>query len=465
MAMFVCLLFFQLTVFSSSTAAAPSQTPPTSQSQTVPVLSISGAIGPAIGDYLVTEIVKVDPAHSPLIIILIDTPGGLVSSLREINQAILNSKVPVACLVHPSGARAASAGTYMLYACHFAAMSSATTLGAATPVSIGGSPFNKDKQDKPNSEDKPEHKPTASAMEKKILNDSIAYIRALAQLRGRNQEWAELAVKEAATLTATEALNKNVIDLIADSPTSLLQQLDGRKITINNQLHELSLQSAKLESLAPDWRNQFIATITDPNIAYILMIIGIYGLLLEFYSPGVGIAGITGAISLVIALYAFQLLPVNYAGMALLFLGIALFITEALIPSFGIFGLGGVVAFTMGSIFLMDTDQVSFQISPPVIAAMTTVSSLLFIFLLGYLWRSRKKPIVSGQEAIIGAKALVIEDFNESGFVLLEGERWAATTTTARFKGETVTVGGIEELTLILASPPTSTHSPESNSH
>jgi len=432
---FVCLAFAQAQISPVLLTSVADAT------QEVPVLSIKGAIGPAVSDYLITEINVANQNAAPLVIIVIDTPGGLVSSLRDINQVILNSDVPIACLVHPPGARAASAGTYILYACHIAAMSSATTLGAATPVSIGGpaTPTSKDDKD----QDK-------SAMEKKVLNDSIAYIRSLAQLRGRNEEWAELAVKEAATLTAKEALEQNVITLIADSPQDLLNILDGWEVQINDQPHTLSLAQASLKPVAPDWRNEFISTITNPNIAYILMILGIYGLLLEFYSPGIGVAGITGAISLVIALYAFQLLPINYAGLALLLLGIGLLITEAMIPSFGIFGVGGIIAFTTGSIFLIDTKQTQFQISIPVIAAVTSVSVLFFLFVLGFLWRSRKNSIVSGQEAIIGAEAVVLDDFDTRGYVLLGGECWAAKSDTPLCKGQAVTVVSIKELTLIL---------------
>ena len=451
------IITFFLSLFFLAAAQAQADSAPkpsvASESLSVPVLSIKGAIGPAVSDYLITEIKAANRDSAPLLIIVIDTPGGLVSSLRDINQAILNSDVPIACLVHPPGARAASAGTFILYACHIAAMSSATTLGAATPVSIGGptaptSPTGKDSKD-----DKEQDKaPTKSAMEKKVLNDSIAYIRSLAQLRGRNEEWAELAVKEAATLTATEALEQNVITLLADSPQDLLNKLDGWEVKVKDEPRTLALKQASLKSVAPDWRNEFISTITNPNIAYILMILGIYGILLEFYSPGIGVAGVTGAISLVIALYAFQLLPINYAGLALLLLGIGLLVTEAMMPSFGIFGVGGIIAFTMGSIFLIDTKETQFQISIPVIAAVTSVSVVFFLFVLGFLWRSRKNRIVSGQEAIMGAQAVVLDDFDKQGYVLFGGERWAARTDTPLHKGQRVTVDSIKELTLILKS-------------
>ncbi|MCL1048863.1 nodulation protein NfeD [Shewanella abyssi] len=416
----------------------------------IPVVSIKGPIGPAVSKQLMTEINTANQQNnSPIIIITIDTPGGLVSSLRDINQTILASDIPVACLVYPKGARAASAGTYILYACHVAAMAKATTLGAATPVQMGPSP-DKISPLKKGEDAQPENL-APSAMEKKVLNDAIAYIRSLAQLRGRNEEWAELAVTEAATLTAKEALALNVIDLIAASPQQLIESLDGKVIELGDVKITLDLKDAVLVNKQPSWQNQFIATITNPNIAYILMIIGIYGLLLEFYSPGIGIAGITGAISLIIALYAFQMLPLSYAGLALLILGIVLLITESMLPSFGIFGVGGVAAFVVGSIFLFDTPQPQFQVSPVLIASIAFVSILFFVFALGYILRMRNNAVVSGQEAIIGADATVIDDFDGQGFVFLNGERWNAISPQKLTKGQTVTIIEINGLSLLVS--------------
>jgi len=462
----------------------------------VPVLTIKGAIGPAVSHYLTSEINRANQQSNannqehqerqdtnatlaPLIIITIDTPGGLVSSLRDINQAILNSNIPIACLVHPPGARAASAGTYILYACHIAAMATTTTLGAATPVSIGNPLPSGDKkpanpyQPTPNSDNKPTTQPDGAdpdaneppssprssdspavaektAMEKKVLNDAVAYIRSLAQLRKRNVEWAELAVTEAATLTAIEALDKNVIDLLAQSPQHLLQKLDGQLVTIKQQQRLLTLTNSPLEPRQPNWRSNFIGTITDPNIAYILMLIGVYGILLEFYSPGIGIAGVTGSISLFIALYAFQLLPLDYAGLALLFLGIALLIAESMSPSVGIFGLGGLIAFTLGSIFLFDTDLPQFQVSIQLIAAVAVVSLLFFIFIFGYLWDIRKNKVVSGKEALIGAEATIDTGFIGQGHININGERWSAYCPQQLIAGQVVQINGIDGLTLIL---------------
>ncbi|UUM32412.1 NfeD family protein [Vibrio japonicus] len=443
----VGLTFALLSLFALATAE-PTEVNKAS-SPTVPVIFISGAIGPAVGDYVIKEIQRVNViGHSPAIIITIDTPGGLSSSLRDINQHILASKVPVLCLVHPPGARAASAGTYILYACHIAAMSTATTLGAATPVQIGGvTPGGDQQKEKPS-------EPTA--MEKKILNDSIAYIRSLAQLRGRNVEWAEKAVRDAETLSANEALELNVINLMAESPQELLTKLDGTVTKIDNQDVVLELASATLEPREPDLRNKFIATITDPNVAYILMMIGVYGLLLEFYSPSFGVAGVTGAICLLIALYAFQLLPVNYVGLGLILLGIALFIAESLIPSFGILGAGGIVAFVLGSVFLIDSDLPELRVSMSLIYSIAFASAALIVFILKMLMKLRHKQVVSGEEALIGHEAIVLNDFNRHGFVHVEGERWEARCDHPVNKGEKVSIESVDGLTLKVKKVPRS---------
>lgn len=406
------------------------------------VLELDGAIGPGVGDYLTRGIEQAQQAspRPELILLTMNTPGGLSATLRIINQAILASKIPLACFVYPAGARAASAGTYILYACHIAAMSPATTLGAATPVAIGGS--------QPPATDDKQTDPKPSAMEKKVLNDAIAYIRGLAQLRGRNAEWAELAVSEAATLTAEEALAENVIDLVADSLADLLAQLHGRVIEIDGEELTLNTASAPLQVHGPDWRNRFIAVITDPNVAYILLLLGIYGILLEFYSPGLGVAGVIGGISLLLALYAFQLLPVNFAGVALMLLGIALLVVEAMAPSFGVFGIGGVVAFVIGSIFLLDTDFEAFRIAGPVIAAVAVISVLFLSVALGSLWRGRHSAVVSGREAVLGAEVEVLGKFTGSGTVLMAGEHWQAYSDDQLRPGQTAVVTGIDGLRL-----------------
>jgi membrane-bound serine protease (ClpP class) len=437
-----------LTVNAQSMQNIPTQMAKQANYTEVPLLNIKGAIGPAISDYLVREISLANAnTKTPLILITLDTPGGLSASLRDINKSILGSTVPIACLVYPQGARAASAGTYILYACHIAAMASATTLGAATPVNIA-SPIVSEPKDK-------SEKNKTSSMEKKVLNDAIAYIRSLAQLRNRNAEWAEKSVSDAATLTASEALKTNVIDIIAETPQALMEQLNGKEVLINQQVIQLDLTNVNLTAKSPDWRSQFLATITDPNIAYILMLMGIYGLMLEFYSPGIGVAGVIGGISLFVALYAFQLLPVNYVGAGLVILGIVLLIAESLVPSFGVFGIGGVAAFVIGSIFLFNTDLDHFKVSLPLIYGIAFTSTFFIVFALGFIWRARKNKVVSGQEEFINAWVTVDEDFTENGYVIFNGERWAAYSLQPVKKGQKVKVQSIKGLKLNLASTTT----------
>jgi membrane-bound serine protease (ClpP class) len=411
------------------------------EAQFVEVLEIKGAIGPGVGDYLVNAIEDANQATPApaLILVTLDTPGGLASTLRIIDLAILASDIPVACFVYPPGSRAASAGTYMLYACHIAAMAPATTLGAATPIQIGA-PIPTGGKDK-----EPQ---TPPAMEKKVLNDAIAYIRSLAQLRGRNEEWAELAVREAATLTADEALEQNVIDYVAENPADLMAAMDGRVLNVNDVEVTLDTASAALHYRSPDWRNRFITAITNPNIAYILLLIGFYGLVLEFYNPGIGIGGVIGGISLLLAFYALQMLPVSFVGAALLLLGIVLLAAEAMMPSFGILGFGGLVAFVLGSIFLLDTEFEPYRIAIPVIAAVSLVSALFLSVGLGTIWRGRRGPVVSGRRAIVGAEVEVLEDFEGEGNVLLAGEHWQAQSAERLKQGQAAVVSAVEGLKL-----------------
>lgn len=428
----VLLLCFS--AFSAAEETVPSKPP------TVPLISIDGAIGPAVGQYVIEEIARANKVGSPALIITIDTPGGLVTSLRDINQAILNSQIPVLCLVHPQGARAASAGTFILYACHIAAMAPATSLGAATPVSIGG----------PSPTQKEQESSEPSAMENKVLNDSIAYIRSLAQLRGRNAEWAEEAVRDAATLSATEALDNNVINLLADSPQDLLNKLTGQEVEANQASVVLAFSEVELDVRQPDWRHQFLATITNPNIAYLLMIIGIYGLLLEFYSPGFGVAGVVGAISLLVATYAFQMLPINYVGVGLIVLGLGLLVAESLLPSFGIMGFGGVIAFVLGSIFLIDSDIPELRVSPSLIYVLAATTGALLLFVLRRLWQLRHRQVVSGLDNLIGSMARVEKGFVTQGYVYVAGERWAARGEQGFADDEMVEIVAVEGLTLLV---------------
>lgn len=428
---------------------------------TVWIVPVNGAIGPAISDYLSREIAQAQQENVSLVILRMDTPGGLDSSMRDIIHAITTSSIPVATWVGPSGSRAASAGTYILLASHVAAMAEATNLGAATPVALGGgapgAPSSGDDQnekakDQQETEDGTSEKvPAKTAMEKKVINDARAYIKGLAKLHDRNAEWAEKAVSEAASLDAQEALKLNVIDYIANSPEELVQAINGTTVKINNQPVTLSLENPVWVERVPDWRAEMLAVITNPNVAYILILIGIYGLLLEFYNPGIGLPGVLGGICLLLAMYALQMMPVNYAGLGLLLLGIALMIAEAFSPSFGVLGLGGVVAFILGSIFLMDSDLPGFQVALPLIFGLAIFSVALIILTVGMLVRIRHRRVTTGLETYPGKQAVVSDDFIDGeGRVQMDGAFWAAKAELNQGlkQGDQVTVVNVKGLTL-----------------
>ncbi len=426
------------------------------QISNVQVITISGAIGPATSDYFQRAVKQAGAPEVDLIVLQMDTPGGLDKSMRTMIQAILGAPVPVVVYVFPQGARAASAGTYLLYASHVAAMAPATNLGAATPVQIGapGLPG----MDKPPQKDDPDEQQDTqpdtqpndgkTSMERKIINDAVAYIRGLAEERGRNQEWAELAVRTAASLPANEALEKNVIDLVAVDFDDLFRQLEGRSVRLQNKDYTLVIGTIVLDYLEPDWRNQFLTVITDPNVAYILMLIGIYGLVLEFYNPGMGVAGVVGAICLFLALYAFQVLPVSYTGIALILLGIGLMVAEAFAPSFGILGIGGVVAFVFGSVVLMDTELPGYRIAMPLIAGLAALSVLILIVVARLILRSRQTKTVSGYDAMIGEQVSVLAFADGRGKVMLHGELWNARSEQPMKEGDEATITGIDGLEL-----------------
>ncbi len=411
------------------------------------LIEVEGAIGPATADHMVRGLEQAAAADAELVILRIDTPGGLDTSMRDMVKGVLASTIPVVAYVAPGGARAASAGTYLLYATHLAAMAPGTNLGAATPVQMGG-PGLPGFSEEPGQEGEDKPAPPATAMEKKIVNDAVAYLQSLAQMRGRNKDWAEQAVREGTSLSAEDALAAGVIEIVAPSVEDLLQQADGREVSVNEVPRVLETAQLQVHLHEVDWRSEFLAVITNPNVAYILMLVGIYGLILEFYNPGIGLPGILGGICLLLALFALQALPVSYAGLGLVLLGVALMVAEAFSPSFGLFGLGGIAAFVVGSILLMDTEVPAFQVALPVILGVAVFSGGLLIFAMGALMRARQRPVVTGLGRLSGALAEV--ESVEAGHVRvrLDGELWSVDCDDPLAPRDTVRIESIDGLRL-----------------
>ena len=433
------------------------------------LIEIQDAIGPATSGHFEKAHGQALEAGARIVVLRLDTPGGLDSAMRDIIKVILNSPVPVACFVGPGGARAASAGTYILYACHVAAMAPATNLGAATPIPVGGSaplPGMPDEPEQPRdpkdgkgkdagAEQKPATPPKApqDAGQAKAVNDAVAYIRSLAEKRGRNADWAERAVREGVSLSAERALEQRVIDLVASDVPELLQKIDGRKVTTTTG--EIALQTASLEVqvYAPDWRMKFLAIITNPTVAYIMLMIGIYGLLLEGYHPGAILPGVVGAICLLLALFAFQVLPVNYVGLALILLGVVLMIAEVFAPSFGALGVGGLVAFVFGSIMLMDIDVPGYGVNLGLIFGIAAGGGLVMALTLYLLWRARGAPVVTGDRTLLGHAVEISEPIEHEGWGFIAGERWRVRSAVPLRPGDRPTVTAMDGLTLIVEPP------------
>lgn len=430
------------------------------------LIELNGAIGPAMSRYIERSLLDAQNQHSPVIIVQMDTPGGLDTSMRDIIKAILASPVPVVSYVAPSGARAASAGTYILYASHLAAMAPATNLGAATPISIGGEPpgaappsaapelppapsSTTPPGNSAGANKQPAPAPSpATASERKAVNDAVAYIRGLAQLRGRNADWAESAVRGAASLSAQDALAQHVIEIIAKDVPDLLQQLDGRKVQVAQHEVVLHTKGVAVTRIAPDWRARFLMVLTHPTIAYGLLLIGIYGLLLEGYNPGAVLPGVVGALSLILALYAFQLLAVNFAGLALIALGAGLIILEFFMPAFGSLGIGGLAAFVIGSIILFDNHAQGLQVALPVIAGIAISGALVIATIAWLAARARRRPVTTGAEAMIGGLVEVIAEGREQCVVRYGGELWNAQTVSPLHAGQQARIVKVAGLTL-----------------
>jgi membrane-bound serine protease (ClpP class) len=424
----------------------------------VALLTIDGVIGPANADYVVHGLARAAEQGQQLVILKMDTPGGLDTAMREVIKAILTSPVPVATYVAPSGARAASAGTYILYASHVAAMAPGTNVGAATPVEIGLGQARPepepDQGGKPEGQKKTNKETGAAAgspMERKQVNDAAAYLRGLAQMRGRNAEWAERAVREAVSLTAEEALKQKVIDYVAPDVPGLLAQLDGKTLGVLGQARRLDTKGVQPVEFAPDWRTRVLAAVTHPSVALLLMTIGVYGLVFEFMNPGFVAPGVIGAICLLLALYALQLLPVNYAGLALVVLGLMLMVAEAFLPSFGVVGLGGIAAFVAGALMLIDTDLPDYGIPPALIVTLGVASALLLAATARLALVTRRRPVTSGAAALIGSTARVervAQAGGCEGWIRIEGELWQAASRLPLSPSQTVRVVGRRGLTL-----------------
>jgi membrane-bound serine protease (ClpP class) len=411
------------------------------------LLPVEGPIGPATSDFFVRQLREATASGASLVVVTIDTPGGLDTAMRDMVQAILAAEVPVVTYVSPSGARAASAGTYLVYASHVAAMAPATNLGAATPVQIGGSPSGDQKPAAKDTEKSQAREP-GSASERKAVNDSVAYLRGLAELRGRNVAWAESAVREGASLPADEALAAGVVDLVATDLPELMKLLDGRKVKLRAQEVELRTVGLVLREVETDWRTDLLSLITNPNVAYLLMLIGIYGLLLEGYNPGSVLPGVVGSICLLLALFAFQVLSVNYAGLGLIALGVVLIVAESFVPSFGSLGLGGIIAFVIGSVMLLDRNVPGFSIAWQLIAAMALAGSLVLLAIVSFAVRARRRPVVSGAEGLVREFAEAVEDFEHEGLVRVHGELWTAVSTAPARAGQRLKVRKVDGLVI-----------------
>ena len=420
------------------------------------VVELKGVIGVGAAEFIARAIEKGRASDAPVVIIRVDTPGGLLSATRDIIGAILESPVPVAVHVAPGGARAASAGTYIVYAAHVAAMAPGTHIGAATPVSLGAPPgLPSDQRPSPAPSEKPDRSEPASAGERKAINDAIAYLRTLAQLRGRNADFAERAVRDAATMTATEAKEAGVVEILASTVEELLAAVDGRKVTVHGAERTLATKALRYETLSPDWRVRLIGIVTDPNVAYLLLILGFYGILFEIWNPGFVFPGVFGGIALLMALAALAVLPVNYAGLALIALGVALMVAEALTQGTIVLGIGGVAAFVIGSVFLFNPADVSFGfgVSWPVIAGATATTAAFMFAVLGLALRARKRPVVTGIEEMIGSLGRVIDWSGDAGRVHVHGETWTARLAVAQVPppaGTCVRVVALDGLTAVV---------------
>lgn len=403
----------------------------------VHVVRVNGPINPLVAEYIMDAIESAQDKTVSALVIELDTPGGLMESTRLITKAILASEVPVIMYVSPQGARAASAGVFITYASHIAAMAPSTNIGAAHPVGIGGGAD------------------TSGAMMEKVTNDAVAQIKTVAEKRGRNVEWAEQAVRKSMSITEHEALELHVIDLIAPTLDSLLQAVHGREVEVVDRRLKLATAGATVTRKEMNWRHKLLDKISDPNLAYILLLLGVYGLFFELSNPGAILPGVLGGISLILAFYSLQTLPVNWAGLALILFAIILFILEVKVTSYGILTIGGIIAMVLGSIMLFSKPITAFdpvvKVSLRVIMIATLATTAFFIFALGMAFKAHRRQVTTGKEGMIGELGTAFTNLNPSGQVQVHGEIWDAASDVAIHKGERIKVVAVQGMKIRVA--------------
>jgi membrane-bound serine protease (ClpP class) len=473
----IYLMLLMLGVIFLSTTVLGEQEP--AVEATAVRIVVDGPISPVTADYIERGIQESVDSGAALLILQLDTPGGLMTSTRQIVKALLNAEVPVAVHVAPPGARAASAGVFITMASHVAAMAPGTNIGAAHPVNIGGgNPF-APKEDEPEKEktgkeekkekdegrsaegeDKEKDEDTKEAekderalddesiMAQKIINDTVAFARSIAEKQGRNADWAERAVRESVSVTEKEALELNVIDIVAEGDDELLQAMDGRTVNVSGEEVTLTVADASITELPMGWRHRILMALSDPNVAYILMMLGIYGLFFELANPGVILPGVLGGIFLILAFFSFQVLPINYAGILLILVAVILFMLEVKVVSYGMLSVGGIVSLFLGSIMLFESAEPYYRLSGALVIGVTAFTALFFVVGLGLAVRAQRKKPTTGMEGLVGEKGVVTVALKPEGKIKVHGEIWTATSSETLSKGTSVRVLAAEGMIL-----------------